>query len=356
MAFRQTAAVRRFIPAAVLAALSLAAPGSVSPSAIVQLPRATAIHVPPGFRTEVYARGLEHPTAMAFGPGGRLFVTQEGGEVVRVTVGSSRPTVVAGGFRSPLGLAWRGRTLFVSTQGTLWRVAGGRKHAVVSHLPYHLHQQDNVVVMKDGRLVFGSGSTCNACREKSRLSATILSVRPDGTGLKVVARGLRNAFGLALQPRTGRLYASVNGRDDLGDGEPAEAVVEVRPGRNFGWPACWPSAAHLRLAGRCAGVTPPVAYLEPHSSADGMVFYDGRSFPAGLRGDIFVAEWGTYFGHRHGRRVVRVVLDRAGRARVSVFARGFDHPLAVAVDRLGALLVADYGRGRIYRIQASGKR
>jgi glucose/arabinose dehydrogenase len=349
---------RMFAVAAVAsAALAVAAIASSRPSG-GGLPTATAIHVPRGFRAEVYARGLDRPTAMAFAPSGRLYLTEEGGKVVRVAPGSNTPTVVARGFRTPLGLVWLGRTLFVSAQGTLWRVGGGSRHAVVPRLPYGLHQQDNVVVGGDGRLYFGSGSTCNACRERSRLSAAVLSVLPNGRGLRVVSRGLRNPYGLALLPGTRRLFASVNGRDDLGDREPAESLVEIRPGRNFGWPACWPGAAKLRLVGRCAGVTAPVAYLEPHSSADGLTFYNGRAFPRAYRGNLFVAEWGTYFGHRHGRRIVRVVLDPRGngaRARVTSFASGFAHPLAVAVDRLGALLVADYGRGIVYRIQADGK-
>jgi glucose/arabinose dehydrogenase len=309
--------------------------------------------VPPGFRAEIFATGLDRPTALAFGPGPSLYATQEGGEVVRIDPGSSGPAVVAGGFQTPLGLAWSRGSLFVSAQGALWRIRRGARTAIVSGLPYGRHQQDNVVVARDGRLVFGSGSTCDACAERSRLSAAVLTVRQDGSGLRVLARGLRNPFGLALQPGTGRLYASVNNRDDLGDREPAEAIVAVRAGRDFGWPACWPSAAAKRLAGRCRGVSAPLAYLEPHSSPDGMAFYARRAFPSAYRGNLFVAEWGTYAGRRHGRRLVRVVLDpkgRGARSRVSTFASGFEHPIAVAVDPRGALLVADYGTGVVYRI------
>lgn len=278
--------------------------------------------------------------------------------MVSVRRGSRSPGLVARGFKTPLGLVWAAGQLFVSDQGRITRVARGGRRAIVRGLPHGLHQQDNVVVGRDGRLYFGNGSTCNACRERSRWSGTVLSVRPDGRDLRVEARGLRNAFGLAVQPGTGRLFATENGRDDLGDGEPAETVVEIRRGRNFGWPACWPSARRKQLVGRCAGVTRPAAYLEPHSSADGLAFYTGRSFPAAYRGDLFVAAWGTYFGRKRGREVVRVELDPDGdgsRARVSTFATGFEHPLAVAVDRLGALLVADYTRGVVYRIQARGK-
>ena len=310
-----------------------------------------AIRVADGFRVEVYAGGLDRPTALAWGPGGSLYATQEGGAVVRV---KPRRTI-AKGFRTPLGLAWDGGRLFVSAQGALWRIERGRRRAVVSGLPFGRHQQDNVVVHR-GRLYFGNGSTCDACVEKSRLSAAVLSVRPDGRDLRVVARGLRNPFGLAVDPATGRLYAAVNERDDLGDGEPAETVVEIRQGRRFGWPACWPSYRRKRLTGACAGVTRPLAYLAPHSSADGLVVYRGESFGEDYLGNLFVAEWGQYASRRRGRKLSRVVLRSGRPGTVSTFASGLEHPIAVTVDSLGALLVADYGRGTIFRIQARGNR
>ena len=300
------------------------------------------ISVPAGFRVGVYASGLVRPTALAFGPGG-LYATQEGGDVVAVPRGSSRPRVVAGGFRTPLGLVWRGRTLFVSAQGALFRAelrGGGLvgRRAIVAGLPFGRHQQDNVVLGRDGRLYLGSGSTCDLCRERDRRSATILTVRPDGGDLRVWARGLRNPFGLAVEPRTGRLFVSVNNQDKLGASEPAETVVVARRGADFGWPRCWPSWRARRLVGACRGVAKPLAYLEPHSSANGLAFW---------RGGLYVAEWGQYLSERWGRKVVRVD-PRTGRAEA--FADGFDHPLALAVDRSGALLVADWGRGVIYRI------
>lgn len=298
------------------------------------------VRVPRGYGVVTYVRGLDRPTAMAFSPRGVLHLTQEGGEVVRIDPRTRRPRVVLRGFRTPLGLAWHRGALYVSAQGALWRVSRGRR-AIVSNLPYGRHQQDNVVAYR-GRLYFGSGSTCDVCVERSRLSAAVLSVRPDGRDLRVVARGLRNPFGLAVDPRTKRLYASVNERDDLGENEPAETIVEIRAGRHFGWPRCWPSYRQKRLRGRCAGVTPPIAYLEPHSSPDGIAFW---------RGGLFVAEWGEYNKRTHGRKVSRVVVRGRRAGAVSTFATGFEHPLAVAVDRRGTLLVADYGRGVVYRIR-----
>lgn len=313
-----------------LVVLALALGGSAASSSGVRVPR--------GFRVSVLARGLTHPTALAWGPGGTLYATEDVGRLVAVRNG--RPRLVASGLRVPLGLAFAGRTVFVSEQGRLerLRLSGGRvvsRRVLVGGLPYGEHQQDNVVVGPGRRLYVGSGSTCDACTERDARSAAILSLRMDGSGLRVVAHGLRNPYGLAV--RAGRIYASVNGRDTLGRHEPAEMVVRIRSGARYGWPACWPSWLHRRLAGSCAGVARPVAYLEPHSSADGMAFW---------RGGLYVAEWGQYYSARDGRRVVRVDV-RTG--RVSTFADGFDHPLAVlAAGR--ALLVADWGRGIVYRI------
>jgi glucose/arabinose dehydrogenase len=334
--------VASVLRASLLAALVLVVAVGSRPSA-ARAPEGVHVLVS-GYRVGVFARGLHRPTGLARGPGGRMYATQETGQVVVVPRGSRRPRVLARGFRTPLGLAWKGATLYVSSQGRLDRLVlrGGRlrgRTAVLAGLPYRLHQQDSVVVGPDGRLYLGNGSTCDACAERDPRSAAVLSVRPDGTDLKVFSRGLRNPYGLAFQPGTRRLFVSVNNRDDLGTFEPAESVVVARRRARYGWPACWPSWRRRRLMGSCRGVTRPLAYLEPHSSADGIAFW---------RGALYVAEWGQYLSHRFGRHVVRVD-PRTGRSRV--FADGFQHPLALAVDARGGLLVADWESGIIYGIR-----
>ncbi|HZB06523.1 MAG TPA: hypothetical protein VE449_08025, partial [Thermoleophilaceae bacterium] len=121
-----------------------------------------AVKVPGGFRVETYVRGLQKPTAMAWGPRGVLYLTQEGGEVVSIDPLTRRVGVVLRGFETPLGLAWLRGNLFVSAKGTLWRVSSGQRKAILRNLPFGRHQQDNVIVRR-GRLYLGSGSTCDVC-------------------------------------------------------------------------------------------------------------------------------------------------------------------------------------------------
>jgi glucose/arabinose dehydrogenase len=202
--------VRHFRKAPVLPASLIAAAAAVALSASAG-GSTQGITVPPGLHVQTFARGLTQPTAMAYGPDNRIYVTENGGTIVRIRRGTRRPTVLARGLRIPLGLAWHGRSLFVSEQGRLERftLASGRlmqRRVLVRGLPYGEHQQDNVL-FHGGRLYWGSGSTCDACTERDVRSAAILSLRPDGSDLRVVARGVRNPYGLAVQPKTGRLYA-----------------------------------------------------------------------------------------------------------------------------------------------------
>ena len=108
-------------------ATAASTPTPSAPVAVSRLPGAPRIEVRDGFRAEVYARGVQTPTAMAFGPDGRLYVTQEDGKIVSVGRGARRARLLASGFPTPLGLAWRNRTLYVSAQGRVEQAANRRR-------------------------------------------------------------------------------------------------------------------------------------------------------------------------------------------------------------------------------------
>jgi len=311
-----------------------------------------APQVPSGFHAGIYASGLTTPTALALGPDRRLYVAQENGLIV--AIGGAGRTTIASVPGTPLGLAWHGGVLYVSSTGevsTLTPISGYRSfrsRVIIRGLPTGKHQNDGMA-FGGGWLYLGVGSTCNACSELDARSATIMRFHPDGSHAQVYAHGLRNPYGLAFRPGTAQLYATDNGRDDYGNTVPDELNRIVQGGR-YGWPTCWGNGG----GSNCSGTIGPVASFEPHASADGLAFYTGRTFPTSYRGDAFVAEWGdSVNGLGTGQRVKRVHF--AGRRIVvSDFATGLAHPLAVVVAPGGALLVADFGTGIIWSIQANG--
>jgi glucose/arabinose dehydrogenase len=94
----------------------------------------------------------------------------------------------------------------------------------------------------------------------------------------------------------------------------------------------------------------PVALIPAHASADGIVFYSGTDFGAEYRGDAFSAEYGDTIDGLGTGHVVQVV-HFGKRVTVSTFATGFVNPLAVVISPNGSLLVADWGRGTVWRIR-----
>ena len=311
----------------------------------------------PGFSAYVYARGAGTTTAMAFGPHGRLYVVTQGGSVEVVPTPGTAPQTLVSGLPVALGLAWRDNELFVSVRGSIRRyvLSGGSLSGggvVVSGLPVNRHQNDAILVMPNGDFLVGVGSTCDVCNESNPKSAAVLRFHSDWSYAGIVVRGARNPYGLALRPSTGDAYVTINGQDNLG-AQPADHMLRVADGEDAGWPRCWPSYPDGSLQGNCAGVAPPVAVFVPHTSADGIVFYDGSEFGADYMENAFVTEWGANAGGPIGRRVVRVVLSGSGASEhgaVSDFVVGFSHPLAITEAPDGGLLVGDYGTGQITEI------
>jgi glucose/arabinose dehydrogenase len=321
------------------------------------LPRASGVTVPRGFTPYVYARGLGTTTAMAYGPDGRLYVLSSGGSIAVVPAPGAAARTLISGLPVALGLAWRDSDLFVSVRGNVrayhlnnGSLTGGG--SVVQGLPVGRHQNDWIVLMPNGDFLLGVGSTCDVCSERDSRSAAVLRFHRDWSYAGVVVRGARNPYGLALRPSTDEAYVTINGQDNLGS-QPADHMIRVADGADAGWPRCWPSYPDGGLRGSCGGVSPPVAVFTPHTSADGIVFYDGREFGPDYNENAFVTEWGTNLGGPSGRRVIRVVMPAPGggvRAQTSDFATGFSHPLAIAVALDGGLLVGDYGTGQIIEI------
>ena len=320
--------------------------------------------VPPGFGANVFFLGLSNPTSIAVSDDGVVYVSQQDGAIAALRDMDSdgeadEVGLYARGFPAPLGLAHRDDTLYVSSRGsvTALRDSDGdgqpdEIETIVSELPTGIHQNNGLAFGPDGKMYLTLGSTCNACREQDERSAGILQFNADGTEGRVFAGGLRNTYDIAFHPVDGTLFGADNGRDEIQLNVPEELNLIV-DGGNYGWPDCWGVGG----GSGCEGTLPPIAEMEDRSSANGLLFYTGAMFPAEYTNNLFIVQWGSHIRDT-GRKIVRVQLEKEGesyRAEVSDFAFGIDRPLDIVQAPDGALLVADYGSGTIYRIYWKGK-
>ena len=324
----------RLILACAGAALALTACGGTGSTGPV--PIGLGLSGPRGWHATVYARGLTHVSALAYDGQGRLWATTSGARthgsdgIYVVSRAGAAPLKVVGGITAPLGLVWVGDRLIVSSLGRVTAFSGFdgarfRQRTVILSGPVAGGENNNLVRAPNGRLLMGISATCDHCVPKDKWSASIVSFNADGSGLKVFASGIRAAYGLAYLRGTSRLFASMNQRDDLGDKTPGDWLSEVQAGQNWGFPSCY---------GQCSSQPEPVGVLDPHAAAGGVAFIN--------RSSAVVAEWQL-------GKVQRVELSSG---KVSVFLTGLENPLPVITTRTGALLVGDWGTGRVYELTA----
>ena len=229
-------------------------PASPAPSEVRGggLPLET-IRLPPGFSIELYAR-VDEARSMALAAGGTVFVGNRKGDsvwAVRDQDGDGRAervARVASGLNMPNGVAVRGGDLYVAEVSRVLRYPDiearlddpPAPQVVLEGLPEETHHGWKFIAFgPDGKLYVPVGAPCNVCLSDDERFATILRVDPDGTGLEVFARGVRNTVGFDWHPNTGELWFTDNGRDWLGDDLPPDELNRAgEPGLHFGFPFC----------------------------------------------------------------------------------------------------------------------
>lgn len=219
----------------------------------------------------------------------------------------------------------------------------------------------------DGRLYVSIGSTCDVCVEADARHGSILSIEKDGSAIRAVATGLRNAVFFTWHPDTGSLYATEMGRDRLGDDLPPEEVNIVTQGAHYGWPYCYGERVRDETfrpsdAFECANTDPPAFTLPAHTAPLGLAFLQGEGWPAEYRDDLLVALHGSWNSTVPvGYKIVRIPLDARGNrtGETEDFLAGFRSDGTVhgrPVDLLslpdGTLLVTDDRAGAVYRLRA----
>ncbi len=292
-----------------------------------------------------------------------MYVTSQDGNVYLLTDddqdGRADNTIkFASGYVFALGVAVHAPTgdVYVSHQGVIsvlsdtnndGRADGDR--VLAGDLPVGQHQNDNLEFGPDGLLYIGVGSTCDACDDTNLLAATILRFNVDTGEREVFATGLRNPFDLAFQPGSGGLFATDNGRDDLGMDAPFEELNHIVQGGDYGFPNCW----NEQDQAGCENTIPAVAFFEAHSSANGVDFYNGQRFPAEYRGHAFVSIFGSWLKSGVQTGIQRVVLSTEGESSETSWFVRFPSgvmPLPVIFGPDDALYVGDYINNAIYRI------
>jgi len=195
--------------------------------------------------------------------------------------------------------------------------------------------------------------------------ACVLEYKPDGTGFRPYATGLRNPVGLAVNPVTGDLWTTVNERDGLGDDLVPDYITRVRDGGFYGWPWFYlggnpdPRQAGKHPELRDRTIVPDVL-LQSHSAAIDMIFYTATQFPKEYQGHAFACLHGSWNrAVRTGYKVVRVpVTNGVPEGGYEDFMTGFvvsddqvwGRPAGVTVGADGSLYITDDGSGSIWRV------
>jgi glucose/arabinose dehydrogenase len=346
---------------------------TVTPAADIPIDR---IKLPPGFKAEIWATGLPGGRAMAQGEGGKIYVGTRGiGRVYEVADNGKERTVrvVADKLTQPAGVAFRNGSLYVMAIDKVLRFDGINKNPAAApvdmtaqfKLPSEPHHNWKYIAFgPDGKLYVPFGAPCNIC-EVGNEYAQIRRYNPDGSGMEVVATGVRNTVGFDWHPVTKELWFSNHGRDWMGDEVPNDTIHRMqKTGLNFGFPHCHQGDLpdpDVKKANACAGVEKPVALMGPHSATMGVTFYTGSMFPAEYRNVAFNARKGSWNRTKKiGFDVVMVKADPDGRnARVEPFMTGFlneadqtfwGRPAYLLQMADGSLLVSDEQLGAIYRV------
>ena len=226
------------------------------------------------------------------------------------------------------------------------------------------HNWKYIAFGPDNKLYVPFGAPCNIC-EPTVEYAQIRRYNADGSGMEVIARGVRNTQGFAWHPVTKEMWFTDHGRDWMGDNEPEDELNRMsKTGANFGFPYCHANGVpdkDIKKAGACDGVTLPVTTMGPHAAVMGVLFYTGTMFPAEYRNALFVARKGSWNRtQKYGYDVVTVRTDADGKnPKIVPFMTGFLDPSNDSFSGRptymlqlpdGSMLVSDEQLGAIYRI------
>jgi glucose/arabinose dehydrogenase len=369
-----------------------------------------------GLAVSAFATGLDHPRWLAVLPNGDVLVAetnapprpQEGKGVkawfkkkAMAKAGAGVPsanritllrdadgdgkaevkTAFVTGVNSPFGMALVGNDLYVAATDAVLRyryedgatvvTAPAQKIVDLPAGPRNHHWTKSLIASPDGRhLYVGVGSNSNVAENgmaEEHERAAILQIDPAAQSYRVFAGGLRNPVGLAWESSTNTLWTVVNERDEIGSDLVPDYMTSVRDGAFYGWPYSY-FGAHVDVRVQpprpdlVASAVAPDYALGPHTASLGLASADGSRLGPTYAQGMFVGQHGSWnrrppSGYKvifipfangrpagEARDVLDGFLDDKGQAR--------GRPVGVALDRGGALLVADDVGNIIWRVTA----
>ena len=400
------------------------------------------LKLPAGFCATIFADGIGHARHMAVGSNGVVYVNtwsggyydfdkvHEGGFLVALQdkAGTGKADEIArfgetqqSGGAGGTGIAIYKSRIYAEINDRIVRYAlaagatvpSGAAETVVSKLPLGGdHPMHPFIITPDGTLYVDVASATNACQTKNRqpkvpgaYPCTELETRGgiwrfDANKTDQVfspaeryATGIRNGEGFAMDA-AGRVFITQHGRDQLRSNWPdlykpeeeatlpAEEVMLLKDGGDYGWPECYYDSFQKKLVlapeyggdggkkvGVCANKIPPVAAFPAHWAPNALARYDQHKFPARYGNGVFIAFHGSWNRAPYAQGGYNVVFQPLDGDHASggceIFADGFAGPVkspegaqhrpsGLAVGPDGALYVADDIRGRVYRITYTG--
>ena len=285
------------------------------------------------------------------------------------------------GLHSPFGMALVGDTLYVANADAIVRFpykegataiteAGQRLAPLPAGLNHHWTK--NILASRDGSKLYATvGSNSNVGEnglENEINRAAILEVDVKSGGTRLFASGLRNPNGMAWEPRTGALWTVVNERDEIGSDLVPDYLTSVKDGGFYGWPYSYygqhvdervkPSRPEL-----VAKAIVPDYALGAHVAALGLAFAEGAQLGPAYASGAFIGQHGSWNRKPlSGYNVVYVPFADGKPNGMPVeilggFVNGegeaYGRPVGVAVDKRGALLVADDVGNVVWRVRAA---
>jgi glucose/arabinose dehydrogenase len=286
------------------------------------------------------------------------------------------------GLNSPIGMALIGGNFYVADSDALLRFpyktgdteirAQSMQIVVLPGGTLNHHWTKSLIASTDGqRLYVGVGSNSNAAEnglaaESER--AAVWEINPGNGAHRIYASGLRNPVGLAWEPQTGVLWVSVNERDELGDTLPPDYMTGLREGAFYGWPFSYygqhvDTRVKPQNPAMVAKAIAPDYALGAHSASLGLCWSGGSTLPDPFRQGMFIGQHGSWNRKVHsGYKVIFVpfIDGKPSGAPVDVLTgflgakeEALGRPVGVAIDKRGALLVADDVGNVVWRVSAS---